>query len=278
MAQFNSPYVVQLVGVVTVGKPLYVILEFMEHGDLKGYLEKNYIDEETKLLFAGDCAEGLHHIHSKGAALLPPFLFFVCSLRSHKSLEYSAQGFSTETLLRATCYSAARAAARFPTLGEFGGEPTIARIAYKFHFPPSKSCSRDGRRHVLPLQGWQPPGAVVCTRGTRGAQVQRGDRGVELWRAHVRDLDQGRASVQGGLAIDWPLATLACVEASCHSLTHRLWLLPGLAQPEGVGAGVQRIPPAPARGLRKGRLLDRHVFICKNTRCSTFNSCRRCTM
>ena len=57
MAQFHSPYVVQLIGVVTVGKPLLVVLEFMEKGDLKGYIEKHDIDEETKVsLF---CANGV---------------------------------------------------------------------------------------------------------------------------------------------------------------------------------------------------------------------------
>ena len=66
MAQFGSPFVVQLIGVVTIGKPLYVVLEFMELGDLKGYLEKNDVDEVSKMMFAGDVCEGIHHIHSKG--------------------------------------------------------------------------------------------------------------------------------------------------------------------------------------------------------------------
>ena len=66
MAQFSHKNVVSLVGVVTVGKPLLVVLEFMEHGSLKGYLEKNDVDEKTKVLFAGDVAAGLDHVHSKG--------------------------------------------------------------------------------------------------------------------------------------------------------------------------------------------------------------------
>lgn len=66
MAQFHSPFVVQLIGVITIGKPLLVVVEYMEMGDLKGYLEKNAIDDETKVMFAGDVAEGLFHIHSKG--------------------------------------------------------------------------------------------------------------------------------------------------------------------------------------------------------------------
>ncbi len=49
MAQFGHPNVVQLIGVVTVGTPVLVVVEFMEHGDLKGYLEKHEVDELTKV-------------------------------------------------------------------------------------------------------------------------------------------------------------------------------------------------------------------------------------
>ncbi len=45
MAQFAHPNVVQLVGVVTLGEPVLVILEYMEYGALKSYLEKNDVDE-----------------------------------------------------------------------------------------------------------------------------------------------------------------------------------------------------------------------------------------
>eukprot|EP00043_Microstomoeca_roanoka_P011985 m.113350 g.113350 ORF g.113350 m.113350 type:complete len:2370 (-) comp15356_c3_seq2:346-7455(-) len=66
MAQFDNPHVVELVGVVTIGKPVYVIVEFMEHGSLKSYLENNEVPLETKVLWAGDCCDGLAHVHSKG--------------------------------------------------------------------------------------------------------------------------------------------------------------------------------------------------------------------
>ncbi len=66
MAQFTSPHVVQLIGVITVGNPVYVVLEFMGYGALKGYLEKNDVSLEQKLLWAGDCCEGLAHVHSLG--------------------------------------------------------------------------------------------------------------------------------------------------------------------------------------------------------------------
>ena len=66
MAQFESPFVVQLVGVITVGNPVYVVLEFMEHGSLKEHLEQHDISFEQQLLWAGDCCEGLAHVHSLG--------------------------------------------------------------------------------------------------------------------------------------------------------------------------------------------------------------------
>eukprot|EP00049_Salpingoeca_infusionum_P012931 m.240367 g.240367 ORF g.240367 m.240367 type:complete len:1931 (+) comp15309_c2_seq1:504-6296(+) len=66
MAQLVNPHIVQLIGVVTVGKPLLVLVEFMEYGDLKGYVEKHTIDEDMRVMFAGDACEGLRHVHSLG--------------------------------------------------------------------------------------------------------------------------------------------------------------------------------------------------------------------
>ncbi|EGD82080.1 TK/RTKC protein kinase [Salpingoeca rosetta] len=66
MAQFIHPNVVALVGVVTLGDPLLVILEYMENGSLKGYLESHDTPAHRKIQFIADCASGLAHIHSKG--------------------------------------------------------------------------------------------------------------------------------------------------------------------------------------------------------------------
>ena len=62
MAQFNSAFVVGLVGVVTVGEPLMVILEYCEHGALDKYLQKHDIGVKERLQLAGDCAEGLAYL------------------------------------------------------------------------------------------------------------------------------------------------------------------------------------------------------------------------
>eukprot|EP00055_Hartaetosiga_balthica_P017917 m.125036 g.125036 ORF g.125036 m.125036 type:complete len:2563 (+) comp9427_c1_seq8:916-8604(+) len=66
MAQFDNDYIVKLIGVVTVGQPALVVLEFMEYGALKPYLEEHDVSEEQKIMWAGDCSEGMEHIHSKG--------------------------------------------------------------------------------------------------------------------------------------------------------------------------------------------------------------------
>ena len=66
MAQFQSAFVTQLVGVVTVGKPLLVIVEYMENGSLKSYLEKNDVTLAQQLMWAGDVAAGLAHVIAKG--------------------------------------------------------------------------------------------------------------------------------------------------------------------------------------------------------------------
>lgn len=66
MAQFDNPFVTNLVGVVTVGAPVLMLVEYAEHGSLKLYLEKTEVPETQRLLWAGDVAEGLAHVHAKG--------------------------------------------------------------------------------------------------------------------------------------------------------------------------------------------------------------------
>lgn len=56
----------QLVGLVTISAPVLMILEYAEHGSLKGWLKDHVADQKTRLLWAGDMADGLAHVHSKG--------------------------------------------------------------------------------------------------------------------------------------------------------------------------------------------------------------------
>ena len=43
-----------------------VVLEYCEYGALDGYLKKNDVPEATKILIAGDCAEGLMYLTERG--------------------------------------------------------------------------------------------------------------------------------------------------------------------------------------------------------------------
>jgi serine/threonine protein kinase len=65
MAQFTHPRVVQLVGVITVGNPLMVVIEYCEHGSLGSYMTKTTLDQVAKYSIALDCAEGLAYLASK---------------------------------------------------------------------------------------------------------------------------------------------------------------------------------------------------------------------
>ena len=66
MAQLDCDFCVRLIGVVTVGKPMMMIVEYCEHGSLNHFLQKrDEIPEDRKVLFAGDCCEGLAYLASK---------------------------------------------------------------------------------------------------------------------------------------------------------------------------------------------------------------------
>ena len=65
MVQFDNANVVRLIGVVTAGDPLLVILEFCEKGSLDSYLEKKGdIELDTQLKFALDCGKGMKYLAS----------------------------------------------------------------------------------------------------------------------------------------------------------------------------------------------------------------------
>jgi serine/threonine protein kinase len=49
--QFVHEHLVRLIGVVTLGDPLMVVLEYCEHGALGSYLKTTDVSEETKVRF-----------------------------------------------------------------------------------------------------------------------------------------------------------------------------------------------------------------------------------
>ena len=64
MAQFSHPHIIGLLGVVTIGEPTLVIIEYCEHGSLEGYLRKNDLPALTKHMLTADCADGLAYLAS----------------------------------------------------------------------------------------------------------------------------------------------------------------------------------------------------------------------
>jgi serine/threonine protein kinase len=47
--QFVHAHLVRLIGVVTLGDPVMVVLEYCEYGSLDGYLKKNEVPDEIKV-------------------------------------------------------------------------------------------------------------------------------------------------------------------------------------------------------------------------------------
>ena len=66
MAQFSHAHVVGLVGVVTVGEPLLVVIEFCEHGSLSSFLQSRAVPHYGKLSISRDCADGLGYLNEHG--------------------------------------------------------------------------------------------------------------------------------------------------------------------------------------------------------------------
>ena len=64
MAQFNHENIVSLIGVVTVGQPELVVLEFCGGGALDEYLTSNVSELREQLKFATDCAKGMAYLAS----------------------------------------------------------------------------------------------------------------------------------------------------------------------------------------------------------------------
>lgn len=54
MKAFDTFHVVRLLGVVSSGQPTYVVMELMDHGDLKSYLRSHRPDAEGSLTNPSD--------------------------------------------------------------------------------------------------------------------------------------------------------------------------------------------------------------------------------
>ena len=64
MAQFENDNVVSLIGVVTIGNPLWVVIEFCEKGALDEFLQNFDTNLAQQLKFSSDCAKGMMYLAS----------------------------------------------------------------------------------------------------------------------------------------------------------------------------------------------------------------------
>ena len=68
MAQLKQKHIVNLIGVVTRGKPKMIVLQYCEHGALLDHLKQSVgfraLSLDAKLTIAGDVAEGMAYIAS----------------------------------------------------------------------------------------------------------------------------------------------------------------------------------------------------------------------
>ena len=65
MTLLDHPNVVKLIGIVSIGDPVLVVLELCEMGDLRNYLLTNELANHVLLQFCCDCADGMKYLSSK---------------------------------------------------------------------------------------------------------------------------------------------------------------------------------------------------------------------
>ena len=66
MAGLEHPNLVELIGIVSLGEPVYVVLELCEHGALSEYLVTHQLAESERTQIAGDIANGLSFLSALG--------------------------------------------------------------------------------------------------------------------------------------------------------------------------------------------------------------------
>ena len=66
MAGLSHPHIVRLVGVVTKGDPIMVVIEYCEFGSLSRLVRSTELSSPMKKRMAADIADGMAYLHSQG--------------------------------------------------------------------------------------------------------------------------------------------------------------------------------------------------------------------
>ena len=66
MAGLEHPNLVELIGIVSIGEPVYVVLELCEHGALSEYLKSHQLSEPDRVQIIDDVANGLGFLAALG--------------------------------------------------------------------------------------------------------------------------------------------------------------------------------------------------------------------
>ena len=66
MAGLEHPNLVELIGIVSIGEPVYVVLELCEHGALSEYLKSHQLSESDRVQIIDDVANGLGFLAALG--------------------------------------------------------------------------------------------------------------------------------------------------------------------------------------------------------------------
>ena len=67
MQQFDHQHIIKLVGICSVSRPIWIVMELARHGELRAYLQANKqkLDLHTLVLFAHQLSTALSYLESK---------------------------------------------------------------------------------------------------------------------------------------------------------------------------------------------------------------------
>ena len=67
MQQFDHQHIIKLIGICSVARPIWIVMELAKHGELRAYLQANHnrLALQTLVLFAHQLSTALSYLESK---------------------------------------------------------------------------------------------------------------------------------------------------------------------------------------------------------------------